>query len=85
MIGKASSLGCQSGSDLSCLCGKQDFKYGIRDCATEACGSDAPTIIAFGDQFCAGAGGSGVATTVVSKACVWVDQTAAHSTNLPPQ
>lgn len=67
MIGKASTLDCPSGQDLSCLCSKPNFKYGIRDCATQACGPDAPTIIAFGEQFCAGAGGSSAATTTVSE------------------
>ncbi|RDH19315.1 hypothetical protein M747DRAFT_296495 [Aspergillus niger ATCC 13496] len=39
MSGKASELGCSSG-DLSCLCSKPDYSYGIRDCTAQACPND---------------------------------------------
>lgn len=52
MLAKAPSLGCSGTPDPACLCKNQNFVYGIRDCATEACGSDAPAIIAAGTQIC---------------------------------
>lgn len=53
MIGIASNeFGCATG-DVTCYCTNQDFGYGIRDCSTEACGSDvASQVIAFGTAYC---------------------------------
>ncbi|KFZ05019.1 hypothetical protein V501_08731, partial [Pseudogymnoascus sp. VKM F-4519 (FW-2642)] len=56
MLAQAATLGCST-TDSSCLCNKSDFAYGIRDCANEACGSDAPKIIAYGTAFCKGNNG----------------------------
>ncbi|KAI9877535.1 MAG: hypothetical protein M1823_007092, partial [Watsoniomyces obsoletus] len=55
MLGQAEALGC-SAADAACLCSNVRFGYGIRDCANEACQdqSNVPTIIAFGQQYCAG-------------------------------
>ena len=53
MLAQAATLGCTT-ADAACLCNKSDFAYGIRDCANEACGSDAPKIIAYGTTFCKG-------------------------------
>lgn len=77
MLGQYQSMGCASMTDTQCLCGKQNFEYGIRDCATQAClnpdGSenttDAGTVVDFGKQLCAGASGANPgATTTVSRA-----------------
>ncbi|KFY73690.1 hypothetical protein V499_06218 [Pseudogymnoascus sp. VKM F-103] len=65
MLAQAATLGC-SNTDAACLCNKSDFAYGIRDCANEACGSDAPKIIAYGTAFCKGQNGgsdSGASTS----------------------
>ncbi|KAB5539278.1 hypothetical protein GE09DRAFT_312397 [Coniochaeta sp. 2T2.1] len=44
MEGKGADLGCPDDS-LSCLCAKDDYKFGINDCAKAACGVDvAPTV-----------------------------------------
>ncbi|OBT83530.1 hypothetical protein VE02_07370 [Pseudogymnoascus sp. 03VT05] len=56
MLAQAATLGCTT-TDAACLCNKRDFAYGIRDCANEACGSDAPKIIAYGTAFCKGNNG----------------------------
>ncbi|OAG05249.1 uncharacterized protein CC84DRAFT_1093842 [Paraphaeosphaeria sporulosa] len=50
-----SSFGCSSG-DVACYCSNQDFGYGVRDCAREACGSDAVAaqVISYGATYCAG-------------------------------
>ena len=37
MYGQYRELGCQA-SEASCLCKKDNFRYGIRDCSREACG-----------------------------------------------
>ncbi|KAB5571794.1 hypothetical protein GE09DRAFT_1054034 [Coniochaeta sp. 2T2.1] len=43
MEGKGADLGCPD-DNLSCLCAKDDYKFGINDCAKAACGVDvAPT------------------------------------------
>ena len=39
MNDKAAELGCKSG-DTNCLCNTVNYKYGIRDCTTQACPSD---------------------------------------------
>lgn len=45
MNDKASELGCKSG-DMECLCKSDDYKYGIRDCTTQACpGEDAQAVV----------------------------------------
>lgn len=36
MNDKASELGCKAG-DMSCLCDTDNYKFGIRDCTTQAC------------------------------------------------
>ncbi|KAF3071254.1 putative cfem domain-containing protein [Daldinia childiae] len=57
MLSQASELGC---SDItpSCLCTKQNFIYGVRDCATESCPdqSVAQQVIQYGSQYCASVG-----------------------------
>ncbi|KAK6955691.1 hypothetical protein Daesc_003334 [Daldinia eschscholtzii] len=57
MLSQASQLGC---SDItpSCLCTKQNFIYGVRDCATESCPdqSVAQQVIQYGSQYCASVG-----------------------------
>ncbi|KAF2689699.1 hypothetical protein K458DRAFT_291817, partial [Lentithecium fluviatile CBS 122367] len=49
-----SAFGCASG-DVVCYCTNQDFGYGVRDCAQEACGSaeEANTVISYGTNYCA--------------------------------
>ncbi len=53
MIAIASSqFGCSLGN-TTCYCTNQDFGYGIRDCANEACSSsDAGAVVDFGTQYC---------------------------------
>ncbi|KMU81322.1 chitinase 3 [Coccidioides immitis RMSCC 3703] len=47
MLNKASELGCDS-TDKACLCSKQNFAFGLRDCTLQACGAeDLPKIIAW--------------------------------------
>ncbi|KFY91053.1 hypothetical protein V500_04801 [Pseudogymnoascus sp. VKM F-4518 (FW-2643)] len=68
MLAQAATLGCTT-TDAACLCNKSDFAYGIRDCANEACGSDAPKIIAYGTTFCKdNNGGSGSASSASGSA-----------------
>ncbi|KAI0385518.1 hypothetical protein F5Y04DRAFT_187057 [Hypomontagnella monticulosa] len=57
MLGQASQLGCGDTAP-SCLCTKQNFIYGVRDCATESCQdqSAAQQVIQYGSQFCASVG-----------------------------
>jgi hypothetical protein len=51
--GSAPALGCPS-DVVSCLCGKPDFKFGISDCATQACGAEvAPTVTNYLAALCA--------------------------------
>ena len=38
MVNQYSTLSCPSNSDYSCLCSKNNFLYGLRDCNSEACG-----------------------------------------------
>jgi hypothetical protein len=47
-------FGCSLG-DVTCYCTNDRFGFGIRDCATEACGNadDATKVIAFGTSYCA--------------------------------
>jgi hypothetical protein len=52
MLALAPSLGCPT-ANATCLCSNTDFGYGIRDCANEACGSEAAAIIAYGVSYCA--------------------------------
>jgi hypothetical protein len=37
MLGKFAELGCSSESDINCLCSKDNFTYGVRDCTNESC------------------------------------------------
>lgn len=39
MNAKASELGCQA-NDMACLCNKKDYRFGVRDCTTQACPDD---------------------------------------------
>ncbi|KAI8959987.1 hypothetical protein F5Y11DRAFT_331257 [Daldinia sp. FL1419] len=57
MLSQAASLGC-SEITPSCLCTKQNFIYGVRDCATESCPdqSVAQQVIQYGSQYCASVG-----------------------------
>jgi hypothetical protein len=49
----SADFGCSAG-DAVCYCSNQDFGYGVRDCANEACSSaDAGSVIAFGASYCA--------------------------------
>jgi len=44
MDGKGADLGCADGN-LSCLCAKDNYRFGINDCAKAACAADvAPTV-----------------------------------------
>ncbi|OCK85707.1 hypothetical protein K432DRAFT_377355 [Lepidopterella palustris CBS 459.81] len=53
MLGLAPSFGCSNG-DFACYCVKPDFRYGIRDCANQACTpAEAVQAISYGDNFCA--------------------------------
>jgi len=56
MQNQASALGCSSSTDVACLCGNQNFRNGVRDCANQACGNagDANSTISFGTSYCAG-------------------------------
>lgn len=75
---KSSELGCDTG-DLTCLCTKNDFYYGLRDCSSAICGSsDAAKVVAYGIQICKSAGvaistvissGSGTATGTATVSC----------------
>lgn len=46
-------FGCAA-NDAVCYCGNANFGYGIRDCASEACGSqeDAAQVISYGTSYC---------------------------------
>ncbi|XXG97426.1 hypothetical protein Hte_003727 [Hypoxylon texense] len=57
MLSQASELGCAD-ITAACLCTKQNFIYGVRDCATESCPdqSAAQQVIQYGSQYCASAG-----------------------------
>ena len=48
---------CAAGN-ASCYCTSPDFRYGIRDCANEACpnSSDAATVVSWTVQYCGVAG-----------------------------
>lgn len=48
-----SQFGCAVGN-VTCYCTVQDFGYGVRDCANEACPNqqDAAEVIAFGAAYC---------------------------------
>lgn len=49
----SASFGCSAG-DAVCYCSNQDFGYGVRDCANEACSaSDAGSVISYGAKYCA--------------------------------
>ncbi|EAS37506.1 chitinase 3 [Coccidioides immitis RS] len=66
MLNKASELGCDS-TDKACLCSKQNFAFGLRDCTLQACGAeDLPKIIAVGQAICASEGGSMTASGTAS-------------------
>ncbi|KAL7624550.1 hypothetical protein AAE478_006117 [Parahypoxylon ruwenzoriense] len=58
MLQQASDLGCGNDVTPTCLCTKQNFLYGVRDCATESCQDQnlAQQVIAYGSQYCADAG-----------------------------
>jgi hypothetical protein len=60
MLNKGSEFNCSNG-DLNCLCPQQNFGYGIRDCADQACSSasDATTVKNFGNTLCAGSSHAG--------------------------
>jgi hypothetical protein len=47
-------FGCPPG-DTACYCSNQDFGFGVRDCAQEACGNadSAASVIAYGAAYCA--------------------------------
>ncbi|KAI1457929.1 hypothetical protein F4805DRAFT_160661 [Annulohypoxylon moriforme] len=57
MLNQASELGCTDVAP-SCLCTKQNFIYGVRDCATESCQDQslAQQVIQYGSQYCASVG-----------------------------
>ncbi|KAI2467452.1 hypothetical protein F4781DRAFT_308484 [Annulohypoxylon bovei var. microspora] len=57
MLSQASELGCTDVAP-SCLCTKQNFIYGVRDCATESCQDQslAQQVIQYGSQYCASVG-----------------------------
>lgn len=46
-------FGCAQG-DAQCFCGNADFGFGIRDCASQACGSQDETaqVISYGTSYC---------------------------------
>ncbi|KAI1412295.1 hypothetical protein F5Y13DRAFT_199900 [Hypoxylon sp. FL1857] len=57
MLSQAAALGCTDAAP-ACLCTKQNFIYGVRDCATESCPdpSSAQQVIQYGSQYCASIG-----------------------------
>ncbi|KAI1106370.1 hypothetical protein F4804DRAFT_41235 [Jackrogersella minutella] len=57
MLSQAADLGCTDAAP-SCLCTKQNFIYGVRDCATESCQDQslAQQVIQYGSQYCASVG-----------------------------
>ncbi|KAK3341975.1 hypothetical protein B0T25DRAFT_356622 [Lasiosphaeria hispida] len=68
MLALAPSLGCPPG-DTACLCGKDDFGYGVRDCAVQACdASDASAVVSYGANICANAAPSGPAVSAMGVA-----------------
>ncbi|KAK6543932.1 hypothetical protein TWF694_000650 [Orbilia ellipsospora] len=38
MLEQAGAIGCVDSSDLRCLCGSDNFAYGIRDCVAQGLG-----------------------------------------------
>jgi hypothetical protein len=48
-----SSFGCGAG-DVVCYCTNQNFGYGVRDCAQQACpnAEDANNVIKYGTAYC---------------------------------
>ncbi|KAK0732403.1 hypothetical protein B0T21DRAFT_195369 [Apiosordaria backusii] len=55
MVSLHASLGCDQPDDISCLCSKPDFGFGIRDCAVQACENvqQAERVISEGKDICA--------------------------------
>ncbi|KAK4173797.1 hypothetical protein QBC36DRAFT_51410 [Triangularia setosa] len=70
MVSLHASLGCGQPNDISCLCSKPDFGFGIRDCAVQACknAQQAERVISEGNVICGRAelAGPVVTTTAVS-------------------
>jgi CFEM domain len=53
MLGMFSELGCSSESDINCLCSKDNFSYGVRDCTNESCpGADRAAVFDLFNQIC---------------------------------
>ncbi|KAK0668223.1 hypothetical protein QBC41DRAFT_127287 [Cercophora samala] len=62
------NLGCQQPDDISCLCSKPDFNFGIRDCAVQACDNiqQAERVISEGHDICGRAEPAGPVATTAS-------------------
>ena len=55
MVGQFAAFGCQSATDVACLCRAQNFQYGMRDCIAQACPpSDQGAVQAYAASICAG-------------------------------
>jgi hypothetical protein len=58
MLAQASALGCPPTNgqpNAACLCGNQNFAYGLRDCTYQACGqTDGTAVEAYGASYCSG-------------------------------
>ncbi|KAK4202930.1 hypothetical protein QBC40DRAFT_319653 [Triangularia verruculosa] len=54
MVSLHANLGCEQPDDISCLCSKPDFGFGIRDCAVQACENvqQAERVISEGKDIC---------------------------------
>jgi hypothetical protein len=55
--GQSAALGCAVTNPVNatCLCQNVNFGYGIRDCASQACGAtEAAAVVAFGNEYCVG-------------------------------
>jgi len=49
---------CAAG-DIKCYCANPGFALGLRDCSAQACGTDVSSqVVAYGNAYCASAGGS---------------------------
>lgn len=57
MLGMAGALGC-NGNDIACMCGNQNFGFGVHDCSVEVCSDagQANQAISWANNLCSNAG-----------------------------
>ena len=55
MLGQFAAFGCSGQADVACLCRAENFRFGLRDCISQACPSgDQGTVSGYAAQICAG-------------------------------